>query len=121
MCSHYESVKDRQVLKDHFRLGDVPEGGKWDMWPAYLGPFVRRHEFADVGDDAVPEREALLGAYFSDRGRSFQRDRGRCFKLIVDAPGCAQARNNVPQKSGLAGLQKPSRSEVLALGFGALN
>jgi len=32
-------------------------------------------------------------AYFSDRGRSFQRDRGRCFKLIVDAQGCAQARN----------------------------
>ena len=32
-------------------------------------------------------------AYFSDRGRSFQRDRGRCFRLIVDAQGCAQARN----------------------------
>lgn len=31
-------------------------------------------------------------AYFSDRGRSFQRDRGRRFKLIVDAQGCAQAR-----------------------------
>ena len=31
-------------------------------------------------------------AYFSDRGRLFQRDRGRRFSAIVDAQGCAQAR-----------------------------
>jgi hypothetical protein len=31
-------------------------------------------------------------AYFSDRGRWFQRDRGRRFSAIVDALGCAQAR-----------------------------
>lgn len=63
MCSHFESVRDRQTLKRHFQLNSVPEGGKWDMWPGYLGPFVRRHEYADVGDDAVPEREALLGSF----------------------------------------------------------
>ena len=63
MCSHYESVRDRQILKRHFQLDDIPEGGKWDMWPGYLGPFIRRHEFADVGDDAVPEREAVLGSF----------------------------------------------------------
>jgi putative SOS response-associated peptidase YedK len=63
MCSHYESVRDRQILKRHFQVDDFPEGGKWDMWPGYLGPFIRRHEFADVGDDAVPEREALLGSF----------------------------------------------------------
>lgn len=63
MCSHFESVKNRQVMKDHFRLDGVPEGGKWDMWPGYLGPFIRRHEFADVGDEAVPDREALLGSF----------------------------------------------------------
>ena len=63
MCSHFESVKDRQILKSHFRLDDVPEGGKWDMWPGYLGPFIRRHEFADVGDEAVPDREVLLGSF----------------------------------------------------------
>lgn len=34
----------------------------------------------------------VLGAYFSDRGRWFQRDRGRRFSAIVDALGCAQAR-----------------------------
>ena len=63
MCSHFESVKDRQILKSHFRLDDVPEGGKWDIWPGYLGPFIRRHEFADVGDEAVPDREVLLGSF----------------------------------------------------------
>ena len=31
-------------------------------------------------------------AYFSDRGRLFQSDRGRRFSAIVDAQGCAQAR-----------------------------
>lgn len=63
MCSHFESVRDRKILKRHFQLDDVPEGGKWDMWPGYMGPFVRRHEFANVGDEAVPEREALLGSF----------------------------------------------------------
>ena len=63
MCSHYESVRDRQILKRHFQLDDIPESGKWDMWPGYLGPFIRRHEFADVGDEAVPEREVLQGSF----------------------------------------------------------
>jgi putative SOS response-associated peptidase YedK len=63
MCSHYESVKDHQVLMRHFGVDQVPEGGKWDLWPGYAGPFIRRHEFADVGDEAVPEREVLLGSF----------------------------------------------------------
>lgn len=63
MCSHYQSVRDREVLKRRFQLTDLPEGGKWDMWPGYVGPFIRRHEHADVGDDAVPEREVLLGSF----------------------------------------------------------
>lgn len=63
MCSHFESVRDHQILKHHFQLDNVPEGGKRDMWPGYMGLFIRRHEFADVGDEAVPEREALLGSF----------------------------------------------------------
>ena len=31
-------------------------------------------------------------AHFSDRGRLFQRDRGRRFSAIVDARRCAQAK-----------------------------
>jgi len=38
-------------------------GRTWEMWPGYLGPFIRRHEFADVEDEAVPEREVLLGSF----------------------------------------------------------
>ena len=36
--------------------------------------------------------DKAFGAYFSDRGRLFQSDRGRRFSAIVDAQGCAQAR-----------------------------
>ena len=63
MCNDYESVRDRQIMKRHFELDEFPEGGKCDTWPGYLGAFVRRHEFADVGDDTGPEREALLGSF----------------------------------------------------------
>jgi len=41
-----------------------------------------------------------LIAYFSDRGRLFQRDRGRCFRLIVDAQGCAQEGDKCISKRG---------------------
>ena len=35
--------------------------GKPDMWPGYEGVFIRPHPHADVGDEAVPAREAVLG------------------------------------------------------------
>jgi len=63
MCSHYESVKDNNRLKAHFRADDIPEGLKFDMWPGYAGLFLRKHEFADVGDEAVPPLEVLLGSF----------------------------------------------------------
>jgi hypothetical protein len=42
--------------------------------------------------EQLQSKAQVQTAYFSDRGRSFQRDRGRRFRLIVDAQGCAQAR-----------------------------
>ena len=63
MCSHYEPVKDRNKLKDRFKVDDLPDGMMDDKWPGYMGAFVRKHEFADVGDEAVLEREALLGSF----------------------------------------------------------
>jgi len=33
------------------------------MWPGYMGAFIRRHPHADVGDEAVPPREALAGMF----------------------------------------------------------
>ncbi len=40
-----------------------PEGGKLDLWPGYMGPFIRRHPHADVGDEAVPPSEAMVGLF----------------------------------------------------------
>lgn len=62
MCVHYR-LPTPEVLQRHFRLDDVPDGGQPDLWPGYTGLFIRRHEFADVGDEAVPAREALSGVF----------------------------------------------------------
>lgn len=63
MCSHYDPQTDPQRLQAHFGVGDVPLGLKPSLWPGYHGPFVRKHEFADVGDEAVPFRELLVGSF----------------------------------------------------------
>jgi putative SOS response-associated peptidase YedK len=63
MCSHYQSVSNPQHLKIHFGVEPPIDTGKMDMWPGYLGAVVRRHEHSDVGDEAVPEHEALLGSF----------------------------------------------------------
>ena len=34
-----------------------------DLWPGYLGAFIRRHPHADVGDDAAPGAEAVNGLF----------------------------------------------------------
>ena len=59
----YESVRDEQVLKRHFQLGVIPEEGKLYIWPTYSSLFIRRHEFADVGDETVPKHETFLGSF----------------------------------------------------------
>ena len=63
MCSHYQALKEREHYLRHFGVEPPPDPGKLDMWPGYLGSFVRRHPHADVGDEAVPEREALNGLF----------------------------------------------------------
>ena len=63
MCSHYESVKDRQTLKSHFKIDDLPDDIKTDMWPTYMGVFVRKHDPANTGEMLAPEREILLGSF----------------------------------------------------------
>lgn len=44
-------------------MEDLLLGLKPSMWPGYIGPFVWRHEYADVGDEAVPPRELLVGSF----------------------------------------------------------
>ena len=63
MCSHYESVKDRHTLKSHFKIDDLPDEFKMDLWPTYMGVFVRKHEPANADEEAAPEREILLGSF----------------------------------------------------------
>ena len=63
MCSHYEGVKDPQVLRKAFQVEPPAEMGKADLWPGYQGLLIRRPRENDSGDDAVPDREALPGLF----------------------------------------------------------
>ena len=62
MCAHYESVIQPERLKMHFGV-ELPAGVKADVWPGYLAPFIRLHPHREVGDEAVPAREAVAGLY----------------------------------------------------------
>ena len=63
MCSHYQAVKEREKFLKQFGAEPPVERAKFDMWPGYLGSFIRRHPNADVGDEAVPALEALNGLF----------------------------------------------------------
>ena len=63
MCAHYDPQTDPRRLKSYFGIDEVPLNLKPSLWPGYFGPFLRKHEFADVGDDAVPFRELLVGSF----------------------------------------------------------
>lgn len=63
MCAHYDPLIHPVRLQTHFGIGDLPLGLKPSLWPGYQGPFIRKHEFADVGDDAVPFRELQIGSF----------------------------------------------------------
>jgi len=63
MCSHYQAVKERERYIRHFGVEPPAEPGKLDVWPGYAASFIHRPREADVGDEAVPEREALSGVF----------------------------------------------------------
>ena len=63
MCSHYEPVIQKQQLAKHFKVEAIDPSLKAELWPGYIGPFIRKHEYADVGDDAVPFRELMVGSF----------------------------------------------------------
>ena len=63
MCSHFDPLLDKVKLRTYFGVSDLPSGLKDSLWPGYIGPFVRKHENADVGDDAVPNSELLVGSF----------------------------------------------------------
>ena len=64
MCAHYEGLNDPRVFLDEFQVEPPAAGSvKADVWPGYASAFIRRPLLADVGDEAVPEREALPGKF----------------------------------------------------------
>jgi putative SOS response-associated peptidase YedK len=63
MCSHYQALKNQERYSREFGVSPPPETGKLDLWPGYIGSFIRRHPYADVGDEAVPALEALSGMF----------------------------------------------------------
>ena len=63
MCSHYQALKERERYRRCFQVEAPPEPGKHDLWPGYLGSFIRRHPQADDGDDASSELEAMSGLF----------------------------------------------------------
>ena len=63
MCSHYQAVKSRAQFERHFGLPPPTAAQPVDVWPGYLGSFLRPHPHGDAGDDAVPALEAASGAF----------------------------------------------------------
>jgi len=63
MCSHYQALKEQDKYRRFFGVEPPADLYKFDVWPGYLGAFIRRHPHADVGDEAVPPREALTGLF----------------------------------------------------------
>ena len=63
MCAHYENTADPRLLREVFQVDPPASPVRTDLWPGYTGTFIRRHPHADVGDDAVPAREALPGLF----------------------------------------------------------
>lgn len=63
MCSHYIALQESNRLRSHFGVAPPTEPGKLDLWPGYVGSFIRRHPHADIGDDAVPALDAVSGLF----------------------------------------------------------
>ena len=63
MCSHYQALKEQDKYRKYFGVEPPIDPGMRDLWPAYMGAFIRRHPHADVGDEAVPDSEALTGLF----------------------------------------------------------
>lgn len=63
MCSHYQALKDAELLLKKFGAPNKPAGAKYDMWPRYAGVFICRSVEHDAADEALPEREAVVGRW----------------------------------------------------------
>ncbi|WP_338619067.1 SOS response-associated peptidase family protein [Achromobacter sp. E1] len=63
MCSHYQTLKDAELLLRKFGVTRPGVLSRYDMWPRYQGVFVRRPPEHDAGDEAAAQREAVAGRW----------------------------------------------------------
>jgi putative SOS response-associated peptidase YedK len=63
MCSHYQALKEQDKYRRHFGVEPPDDPGTFDIWPGLPAPFIRLHPHAEVGDETVPQREALKGLF----------------------------------------------------------
>ena len=63
MCSHYQAIKERERFIRHFGVTPPDDMGKVDLWPGYIGSFIRRLPGTRADDDLTPRREALTGLF----------------------------------------------------------
>jgi len=63
MCSHYQALKDQDRFRKFFGIEPPLDPYKSDLWPGYLGAFIKGHQHVDAGDEAVPPMEALTGMF----------------------------------------------------------
>ena len=43
MCSHYQALKEQDKYRRYFGVEPPVDLYKLDLWPGYLGAFIRRH------------------------------------------------------------------------------
>lgn len=63
MCAHYQGLRQPKSYLESFGVQPPADVLRTDIWPGYESGFIRRPPEADVGDEAVPEREALRGLF----------------------------------------------------------
>jgi len=63
MCSHYQAVKQRERFIKQFGIEPPIDSGRADLWPGYVGAFIRKHPHAYVRDEAVSDAEALTNLF----------------------------------------------------------
>jgi putative SOS response-associated peptidase YedK len=63
MCSHYQAIKARERYFRMFGVFPPPHPVVEDMWPKYMGAFIRKPPEAVSGDEAVPARESVVGRW----------------------------------------------------------
>jgi putative SOS response-associated peptidase YedK len=63
MFSHFEALRQLELYLKSFEVQPPPAQGELDMWPKFLGAFIRKPPETDPHDEAVPTREALNGRW----------------------------------------------------------